>query len=282
MLPPTRSLSLADTIRSFVQRGDVHLPAVPGVTVKLMDLMRDEDRADARSVAGIVATEPAIAASALRLANSVAYGGLKQVVELDEAVGRVGMRQVASLATTIATRGAFESKNPARAARLLELWAHAVTAAITTRRLAMGQTDPEEAYLAGLLHDVGKSLVLKLLDQCEKNLLEPVSPAAVEELMEALHAELGHKLLQQWRIPETVCEVTLRHHEPKPGTSEILLSRVQAGDAIADYLSWDQAKREAEPVSEHLAIERLNLTDMELADLLVEIEDQVAKARQFI
>jgi HD-like signal output (HDOD) protein len=282
MLPPTRSLSLADTIRAFVQRGDVHLPAVPGVTVKLMDLMRDEDRADSHSVADIVATEPAIAASTLRLANSVAYGGLKQVLELDEAVGRVGMRQVASLATTIATRGAFDSKNPARAARLVELWEHAITAAVTTRRLAMGQTDPEEAYLAGLLHDVGKSLVLKLLDQCEKNLLEPVTAVVTEELMENLHTELGHKLLQQWRIPDPVCEVTLRHHEAKPGTSEILLSRVQAGDAIADYLSRDQAGQAAHPVSEHPAIERLNLTDMELAELLVEIEDQVGKTRQFV
>ena len=281
MIPPTKSQSLADTLRSYVQRGEVHLPAVPGVTLQLQELLADEDRADSHSLAAIIATEPAIAVSTLRLANSVAYGGLKQVIELDEAVGRVGMRQVASLATTIATRGAFASKNPLRAQRLNELWSTSLTAAIATRRLALGQTNPEEAYLAGLLHDIGKPLVLKLLDQCEKNLLEPLTPTAVEELFEALHVELGHKLLQLWRIPEPVCEVTLRHHHPKPGSSEILLARVQAGDAVANYLALSDAERMAQPIMEQEAIERLNFTELELADLLIEIEDQVAILRQF-
>lgn len=281
MQPPTRSQSLTETLRSYVQRGEVHLPAVPGVTLQLQDLLRDEDRADAHKVAAIIGTEPAITASTLRLANSVAYGGLKQVVELDEAVGRIGMRQVASLATTIATRGAFESKNPMRAARLAELWTQALTAAVTTRRLALGQTDPEEAYLAGLLHDIGKPLVLKLLDQCEKNLLEPLTPSAMEELLDALHVELGHKLLLMWRIPEPICEVTLRHHEAKPGTGDILLSRVQAGDAVANYLAMPEDVRGTRPIIEHPAIERLNFTELELADLLIEIEDQVQMLSQF-
>ena len=233
MQPPARALSVADTLRSLVQKGDVHLPAVPDVTLKLQELLGEEDRADSHKVAAIIATEPAIAASTLRLANSVAFGGLREVVQLDEAVSRVGMRQVASLATTIATRGAFKSKNPARALRLTELWTRSLIAAVTTRRLALGQTDPEEAYLAGLMHDVGKPLTLKLLDTCEKHFVEPLTTNVIDELLEAMHVELGHKLLQAWRIPESICEVTLRHHDAKPTSNEILLARVQAGDAVA-------------------------------------------------
>lgn len=281
MQPPLRSLSVTDTLRTLVQRGDVHLPAVPDVTLKLQKLLADEDRADSHKAAAIIATEPAIAASVLRLANSVAFGGLKQVLELDEAVGRIGMRQVGSLATTIATRGAFESKNPERQQKLSELWDVAVTAAVTTRRLCFGQTDPEEAYLAGLLHDIGKPLILKLLDQAEKKLLDPLTPASIEELLETLHCELGHKLLQAWRIPEPVCETALRHHELKVPTSAILMSRVQAGDAIAEYLHLPEELRGKRPVGEVPAIERLNLTELELAELLVEIEDQLVILRQF-
>lgn len=281
MQPPTRSMSVADTLRSLVQRGDVHLPAVPDVTRRLQELLADEDRADSHKAAEIVGTEPAIAASVLRLANSVAFGGLKHVLELDEAVGRIGMRQVSSLATTIATRGAFESKNPARQERLTQMWNLSITAAVTTRKLALGQTDPEEAYLAGLLHDIGKPLILKLLDQVEKKLLEPITPVVLDELLEALHTELGHKLLQAWRIPEPVCETALRHHESKLGTSAILLARVQAGDAIAEYLALSLEERVRQPVVEHPAIERMSLTELELADLIVEIEDQLATLRQF-
>jgi HD-like signal output (HDOD) protein len=280
MQPPVRAMSVTDTLRSLVARGEVHLPAVPDVTLRLQELLADEDRADAHKAAAIIGTEPAIAASVLRLANSVAFGGLKQVLELYEAVGRIGMRQVSSLATTIAVRGSFESKNPLRQERLTQLWGLAMTAAVTTRKLCFGQTDPEHAYLAGLLHDIGKPLILKLLDQVEKKLLEPLTPAAVEELLDALHAELGHKLLMSWRIPEPVCETALRHHDAKIPTSAILLSRVQAGDAIAEYLLLLPEEREKHPVAEHPAIERLNLTEIELADLLVEIEDQLDVLRQ--
>ena len=280
MQPPARAMSVTDTLRSLVQRGEVHLPAVPDVTRRLQELLADEDRADARRAAEIIATEPAIATSVLRLANSVVYGGLKQVLELAEAVGRIGMRQVSSLATTIAIRGVFESKSPERQLQLADSWSLALCAAVTTRKLCVGLTDPEHAYLAGLLHDIGKPLILKLLDQVEKKLLEPLTPAAVVELLDALHTELGHKLLIMWRIPEPVCETALRHHEAKIPTSMVLLSRVQAGDAIADYLRMTPEEREKHPVAENPVVERLNLTELEIADLIVEIEDQMVVLRQ--
>ena len=280
MRPPTRALSVADTLRSLVQRGEVQLPAVPDVTAKLLELIADEDRADAHNAARIIATEPAIAASVLRLANSVAFGGLKQVLELSEAVGRIGMRQVGSLATTIAIQGAFDSKNPLRRERLTTLWNFAITAAVTTRQLSLGVVDPEHAYLAGLLHDIGKPLILKLLDQAEKKLLDPLTPAAVEELMETLHTELGHKLLISWRIPEPVSDTARSHHNPRIPEGAVLLALVQAGDVIAGHLVLPREAREEQQLSEHPAIQRLGLSGIELASLIVDIESRLTILRQ--
>lgn len=282
MRPPQGTLSLADSLRALVRRGDVHLPAVPGITFRLQEVLRDERGADAHQVAEVVASEPAIATSMLRLANSVAFGGLRPVLELHEAVARVGLRQVESLATTIATRGAFRSSDPARSARLEQLWAMAVTAAVTCREVPYGEVDPEVAYLSGLLHDIGQPLVLKLLDTCESRLVDPIAPAAVEGLLDELHVELGHRLLMNWRIPEPVCQVTQRHH----GTvvpEDVLLVRVQAADAIAHHLALPATARPglgalaAEP-----AIARLGLDDERLAERLGAIEERVAILRLFL
>ncbi|MEY2712290.1 MAG: hypothetical protein RL005_512 [Planctomycetota bacterium] len=282
MRPPQGTLSLADSLRALVRRGDVHLPAVPGITFRLQEVLRDERGADAHQVAEVVASEPAIATSMLRLANSVAFGGLRPVLELHEAVARVGLRQIESLATTIATRGAFRSSDPARSARLEQLWAMAVTAAVTSREVPYGEVDPEVAYLSGLLHDIGQPLVLKLLDTCESRLVDPIAPAAVEGLLDELHVELGHRLLMNWRIPEPVCQVTQRHH----GTvvpEDVLLVRVQAADVIAHHLALPATARPglgalvAEP-----AIARLGLDDERLAERLGAIEERVAILRLFL
>ena len=71
MLPPPRVMSAAETLRALVQRGDVRLPVMPSVMVRLQALLEDVDRADARSVAAIVRTEPALAA--LTLAGCASY-----------------------------------------------------------------------------------------------------------------------------------------------------------------------------------------------------------------
>src|SRR5258706_1241345 len=110
---------LALQVQSAVRRGDVHIPPLPDVVTRIHELLRNED-SDARRIAELVKSEPAIAASVLRVANSAAFGGLGAVGELDEAIARIGLRQVGGLATAVGHKGHFESQDPERA-RLLRL-----------------------------------------------------------------------------------------------------------------------------------------------------------------
>jgi HD-like signal output (HDOD) protein len=282
MLPPPRALSTGDTLRALVRRGDLHLPAVPVVIAKLQELLRDEDRADAHRVAAVITTEPAIAASTLRLANSIAFGGLRPVFELSEAVGRIGFREVANLATTVSLRGAFRSASVSRSARLVRMSHQALVAAVFARTVPYGACEPEEAYLAGLLHDIGRPLVLKLLDVVEGKRIEPLSEEAVDALLDELHVELGHSLLVSWHIPEPVCEVTRRHHDASVPDEAALLLRIQAADAFARACVGTVGANGKCPFKEAPEVVRLGLPDEVLDQVRIDVEDRVTLLRCFL
>lgn len=277
------TMPLTDQVRAVLEEGEVILPPFPKVGARLLELLKDEDRADAGAIAGLVRNDPAIAAAILKLANSAAFGGLSPVKDVRQAISRLGMRRVSSLITTLVVKGHFTALEGRR--KLQEaLWDHAVAAALSARRLVNGGGgDPEESYLAGLLHDVGKLLVLKAIDHLEHR--QPgfeLTPDLESELLSVLHPQVGHHVLQQWRLPEPICRAALRHHQLDLGADEGLVVRVQAANALARKLTDERTPGPVCPLEEVPAIQRLNLADMDLACLLVDLEDELVRVRQLV
>src|SRR5207247_2630452 len=190
--------------------------------------IRNEEKADLGQISRLMLNDAAITASLLRVANSATFAGLAAVSDLDQAIGRLGLRQVGATVTALAHRGLFRPPSPERTEMLRGMWDHARASAITTRTLAESEgADAVESYLAGLLHDTGKLLVLKGIDDLEQRSgTTRLKPETVVELMEALHGELGCGVLRAWRIAEPICRVTLHHHDHLVATDDRLLLRV--------------------------------------------------------
>lgn len=277
--PPAKSL--ADRIRDAVKRGQLTLPPLPELATQLLSLLRDPDRADLGHVGSLIENDPALAASVMRLANSSLFGGLRQVDSLREASARLGLRQITTMVTTVSHRGHFQSEDPERMAILHRLWDHAVTAGVAAKHVtARGGGDRAEAFLAGLLHDVGKLLVLKGADTIDARPGAPhIEVATVLDLMAALHAELGHAVLKEWRVPEPIARVALRHHEPRPAADEVLVLRVQVANAIAKKLGAGMQPSPTLRLLEVPAVTRLGLAELDLAALLVDVEDEVGQVK---
>ncbi|MFN0182042.1 MAG: HDOD domain-containing protein [Gemmatimonadales bacterium] len=271
---------LAAQIRAAVESGSLTLPPLPEVATRVINLLEDEANIDAAKLTELIALDSTIAAGVLRAANSAAFGGLRAISDVDQAVARLGARQIGALVTSAAVKGHFGSGDPVKLGMLHSLWGHALATGVAARRLAAADGgDVAEAFLAGLLHDMGKLLVLKGVDHLEQAGATALTPAVLDELINILHAELGHQSLASWRISEPICQVALRHHKRLPATSEPLLLRVQAANAIAKKLG---AHPKPEPELNLLdvpAVERLNLGDLEVASLLVDVEDELIQVR---
>ncbi len=275
---------LTQEVRDLALSGEVVLPPLPEVAHRVIELLSDLSKADYRMVADVLHSDPAITAVLLRMANSAFFGGLQPISDPGQALARLGVKRVVSLVTTLATKGQFEIVDPFKTDLLRGLWTHSVGSGLAARRLA-GLTggDAEESYLAGLLHDIGKLLALKTMDHLSQRRPEiELSPIIMSEVLQACHAELGHRVLTDWHLPSSICQAVLVHHDDTGTIRDGLAMRVQAADAITRKIGA-HPKPDPNLVLEDLpAIERLGLSDLELAALMVDLEDEIANLQRLL
>ncbi|MEO7966274.1 MAG: HDOD domain-containing protein [Gemmatimonadaceae bacterium] len=263
-----------------MEEDSVQLPSLPAVVVKARELLSSENL-NARALSNLLEQDAAIVAALMRLANSAAFGGLGRVDNLKTAIQRIGHCQLAPIITGLGLKGAFRHPQPEKARILEVLWNHSVTTAFAARAIASRvRIDPERAFLAGLLHDCGKVLVLSVLDALEaKGEAVGVTDETRRELMSALHCRLGHRVLVSWNLPDDVASVALRHHE-KAGPGDGLLLVVQAANLITRRLGFHPEPDPNLRVVTDPSIEELGMTDMQVATLMIDMEDHLAEMQR--
>ena len=109
-----------------------------------------------------------------------------------------------------------------------------------------------------------------------------ITPPVLDELMTVLHTELGHRTLASWSVPEPICHAALHHHDEDIDPEHPLAVRVQAADAIACKMGFHLKPEPELDLLSLPAIEYLNLSDIEIASMIVDLEDQVAEIRRLV
>jgi putative nucleotidyltransferase with HDIG domain len=218
-----------------------NLPSLPTVVMELLASM-DQDDVNIDALSQKITQDQALTAKTLRLANSSFYGMANQVTTIHEAIVILGFRTVRSLATTAALIGSFAGRTHT-SFNVTPFWRHAIAAAVCARELAGHlNLNPEYAYTAGLLHDIGR---LVLVTQFQPN-YEATMAYRVEHdcsLLEAEHAVLGidhavvgDVLTRHWKFPEAMQQAVARHHAPLTQGMQALSLLILAADAIAHAL----------------------------------------------
>lgn len=181
------------------------LPSLPDVAVRVGRALRDET-SDARQIAEIAQTDPAIAAKLVRAANSAMYGGSNKVDSLSAAVIRLGTDTTHKLVMTFAVKELFHTKSPLLKRRMKRLWDHSTMVAAISHVLAkkIGRFDPEHALLAGLVHDIG---VVAILNYANDYPEAQDNRQILDATISALRGQIGSLILKNWGFPEGLPEV---------------------------------------------------------------------------
>ncbi len=256
-----------------------NLPSLPAVVLDLLASMNQED-VDIDVLAKKIAQDQALTAKTLRLANSSFYGMARQVTTIAQAIAILGFRTVRSIATTAALMGTFTSTGHP-GFDFAPFWRHAIAAAVCARALAEHlDINPEHAYTAGLLHDIGRLvLVTQFPSQYDATMAYRAEHdchllQAEQTVLGLDHAVIGHALTQHWKFPSAMQQAVSEHHAPSSVGVAPLSLVVMAADAIAHALDLSGDANDLVPSVPDGLWQQLGLSDEVLLQVFGQTENQ--------
>jgi len=269
-MPATSTLHLSELFRKQIAERRLELPMLPGVAAEVLSLVQQEST-DAARLSAVIHRDQTLASNILRVANSVAFAARVSVTSLQQAVSRLGMAQITEIAMAVSVKSRVFA-NPLCAELLKGLWRHSVITGFFTKEIArLRRRNVEIAFLCGLLHDIGKAVLLSNLDRV---VTAGKAQVPMDELTAALHehhAAAGALLAKEWRMPEQLAEAVVCHHDYDKATKFAdSAMMVCLADLVAHFLAPTSLGPAAtcEAIRGHPVLAALNLYPDQLAELL--------------
>jgi putative nucleotidyltransferase with HDIG domain len=217
------------------------LPPMPQVVSRVLDLLSDPDSQMSQLVE-VLSRDPALVARLIRVSNSALYGRGQETTSLDQAVVRLGGNAVRSLVMAASMRSLFPMDKTNVGIWGQKLWQHSIECGLASRLVAqrVKYPDPEEAFVAGVLHDIGKVVILlRRPEEYREILREQIASRDNFYITERRvlgfdHTDVGELLLEKWQMPRNLQASVKHHHEPSGAGEEARLAYiVGAGDTLS-------------------------------------------------
>lgn len=275
----TAAFTFVGVLAADVSSGEFDLPSWPEVVVQIRRALEDED-CSVNHVVRLIGSDPVLAARITKMANSALISRATPVSDLRSAVNRLGFEMVRNVAISLAMEQIFHGEAiKAVKPYLAELWLHSTKVAALAFILAKRapQINADEAFLAGLVHAIGKLYVLMraqndpVLFDCED---------ALREIMGAWHTGIGRAIVESWNLSDDLAEAVGNHESHAlEGSGPPTLTDIVA---VANLIANQQQDEIESPVdlSENFACHRLGLDANSCADILLESEEEIQNLRR--
>jgi putative nucleotidyltransferase with HDIG domain len=212
-------IDLPVTLEQLVGKGQ-ELPSLPEIYLRVSEQLEDE-AVTVQQIGATVQHDPAITSRVLKMVNSAYYGLPNQVSSVAQSVSLLGRERLKHILIGSVLRGVFSGQdNPAFS--MQEFWQHSIKTAIIARQLASQISEikePETMFTAGLLHDIGKLLLINKYPErmlaAEEYMIQKRVDILVAELAQigVTHTAVGEALMEHWGLPQLLIDCARNHHE---------------------------------------------------------------------
>ncbi|MHC5063841.1 MAG: HDOD domain-containing protein [Planctomycetota bacterium] len=267
----------------------LELPTIPEVLTKLNGVISDPE-SSADDVAKVISVDPAVSTNILRIVNSAYYGLQVRVSSVSLAISVMGFTMTRKIALKAAVFSVFGKQSKFKVENFdpVGFWCHSIFTGVAARSL--GQKSPvfesthsEDLYVCGLLHDIGKII---MLEKAGKEYTEVLAEAAATSRPEAelekqafgfTHADVGSVLAIKWFLPEDLTVAIRYHHAPDQDPYHRSLSSLIH---LADHLAWSagnpSTKGTTSPQFQHDVYDQVGLAPELVEELLPDIREDFA------
>lgn len=232
------------------------LPAFPTVSAKALRLLSSSDTR-LLELYEVISADPSFSSEILRIANSPLYPLQSVVKNLTQASMLLGFERLKGIVVTLGVRSYLTNilKEPV----FRNCWRHSLACALIAQEATTHQNGSDDAYTAGILHDVGRLALAAIRPQPYAKLLQNAEDAPGDilqrerDLLGIDHCEAGRHLVSAWRLPQELATITSQHHgNPKDRKEFDLVSVVHYSCRIADILGFHAARPAGSPAYEEM------------------------------
>lgn len=271
--PVSAEQAIVAEIHDALEANRLDLPTLPDMALKIQDLI-DDPNVSADKIVNLLSSDPAISMHIIRAANSAALSNGNPVSNLRGAISRLGYRMLRSMVLNITMTKLFQARSPFVNQQLKELWEHSREVAANSYVLAQQQKHlkPEQAMLAGLVHDIGALPLYLYADRHHSRL----DQTTLEELIRKFSAPIGTRLLQSWNFPNELVDVIAGHENLQRASNSNLADYVDIVTmanlqmpGIAKFVAWKNVS----------AAERLGYYAADCQNFLSHHADQLAAVK---
>ena len=222
---------LTELINEMTDADKVFLPVAPAIARQVRQCLTDT-KGGSGALWVLVNQDPALLCNLFRAANSSFFAGLNKTINVEEAVTRLGMDKAVEVVERACQEGEGCAKGPLLLRYMPLLWRHFHACALGASWLAHRcgyEALAEQAYLAGMLHDIGKQFLLVALENISSSGEAGIAltEQLVLEVMSSMHVSLGLRLFQEWHLPDVYREIVADHHEDSLDTQNIVVALVR-------------------------------------------------------
>lgn len=283
----TREQVVASAIREIS-----HIATLPEITLKIIELVEDP-KSTAQDLNKVISNDPALCSRILKVVNSSFYGLPGQIGSINRAIVLLGLNAVKNIAIAASLAKLFRGGELTKNFSARDLWTHSTQVAAVCKliadKLKVGLSD--EAFLAGLIHDIGIMVEMqydrnKLIEVFEQVGSDPVGGVSLLELEErafgATHQDFGAGLCTKWKFPVSFAHVTGFHHRPMdlPADSRTLTGIVYVADRLCAEMgsgfTLDLSSRAIDPA----VLEAIKLSPSLMEQVRAAIPETLANANQ--
>ncbi|MDI6789854.1 MAG: HDOD domain-containing protein [Thermodesulfobacteriota bacterium] len=206
---------------------------ISAVAFQTAQLLRNPDVA-VNKITEIVGLDQSLTAKILRLVNSSFYGFQGKISSLSQAIVLLGFNTVRNVILSVSVLKSFSSDKGCKVFNAGKFWEHSVGTAFVAKNLAehIKFKEPEDAFIGGLLHDVGRVFIVQFLRPEMEKIIDlmikediPMREAE-EKILDADHAWMGYVMAKNWHFPPVLCSAIGLHHAPNGQDEEFLLASI--------------------------------------------------------
>lgn len=278
----------SDKFRKDIDKID-NLPTLPTVFAEVDRLCKNPD-VGADELSKVIETDPSITLKLLSLANSAFFGFSRKINTVSEAISLLGNKTVQNAVLNISVYEATKDLENSAGLDKKDFWAHSAAVGSVARFICKTmKIERDEAFTAGIVHDMGKIILDSLYVEFYKDVLQKVAEAPVtiydaeDEVIGLTHAKIGQELAEAWNLGPELISAIAYHHEPRRAEGDKQIAHlVHVGDCVARKMGIGSGGDTVVPEISEASYKELGISSDQLSEWEPEIQEAIDKDRAIL